>query len=115
MNKVCRDHPVLQGRWENRRDHRRRRFNEETRAIQEFQAPQVTRATQDLLVPQVDRRVTKESLESRANEANQEKTVIQVLQDSLVIKEIQVHQVLLAGMEREDLKANADSRVLQEW
>lgn len=115
MNRACRDRPVLRGRWESRRDHRRRRFNEETRAIQEFQAPQVTRATQDLLVPLVDRRVTKENPESRASEANQEKTAIRVLQDSLEIKAIRVHQAPPAGTEREDSKASTDSRVLQEW
>lgn len=115
MNKVCKDLPVLQDRLANSRDHQRRRFKEETRVIQEFQAPQATQATQDLLVPPVDRKEKRVNQESQANEANQAKTVIQVLRDSPGVKARAAHLVPPAGMEREDSKVNVDSPALQEW
>lgn len=61
MNQVCQDLLVLQGKLENRRDHLRRRFREETRVTQDFQVPQVIKATQDPLVPQVARKETREN------------------------------------------------------
>lgn len=115
MNKVCKDLLVLRDRLANRRGHQRRRFNEEIRVTQEFPAPQVTQAIQDLLVHPVDRREKKENQENQANEENQAKMVIQVLQDSLELKESPAYQVLLEGMAREDLKVTVDTQVLQEW
>lgn len=60
MNQVCKDLLVLQDRWENRRDHLRQRFREETRVIQDLPAPQVIQAIQDLLAPLVDRKEKRE-------------------------------------------------------
>lgn len=101
MNQVCQDLLVLPGKWENRRGHLRRRFREETRVIQESQAPQVIQATQDLLVHLEDRKEKRENQGKQAKEANQAKMATLELQASLESKETQACQVLQAGMERE--------------
>lgn len=102
MIQGCQDLLVLQGRLGSRRDHQRRRFREETRETQDFQAPEVSQAIQDLLVPQVARKEIRENQEKQANEANQAKTATLVLQVSPETKESQASQVLPAGTERED-------------
>lgn len=102
MNQVCQDLLVLRDKLENRRDHLRQRFREETRVTQDFQVPEVIRVILDLLVPQVARKETRENPENPANEANQAKTVTLDLQASPESKENQAFPVLQAGMERED-------------
>lgn len=115
MNLVCQDLQDLQDKWENRRDHLRLRFREETRETQVLQVSVVTLAFKDPLDPQVVRKEKRENQENQANEEKMAKMVTLVLQASLESKESQAFPVLQAGMEREDLRVNLDSRAHQEW
>lgn len=115
MTQVCQDLLVLQDKLGNRADNRRLRSREETRVIQGSQVLEVTLVFQDPLVPQVVRKERKENQGKQANEENQAKMVIPVIQDSLVQREMQDFQGLQAEMEREELKVIVDTQAHQGW
>lgn len=102
MTRVCRDLLGLPDKLGNKKDQRRPRSREETRVTKDLQDLPVILDTPDPLARLEDRKERRENLEKPEKEANQEKTVIPVLQASPESKESRVFRVHQAETEKED-------------